>query len=374
MLQDKRKAYTVYYHDRKVGILAETETGFSCFSYDEDWLKNGFSISPFYLPLKSGLFAQSPDRAYFGGLFGVFYDCLPDEWGNRLVDRYLVKQGISPMTFSLFQRLCLLDSASLGALSFEPNEANRFDKKYDLDQLAKKYEIICQDDNLDDPSFLEAYHAGSSTGGSQPKANCWIDGNLWLIKFPNPRKDLPNLGQIEFEYNLAARECGIPLPEFKYFSGKNGGYFGSKRFDRDLEGKPIHMISLASLLEANIAYPTVDYLTFLQVCYHLCPKDLKTAYKMMCFNIFSRNKDDHARNFSFLYNEKEHRYRLAPFYDITYTPFIAEHALGVNWIGNPNKEDLFEVGKKVYLSIEWQKQTQDEIEAIVNARLSKFWK
>jgi serine/threonine-protein kinase HipA len=46
----------VFYHSRLVGTLLTNSKGEIGFSYAEDWLKDGFSISPFSLPLKSGLF------------------------------------------------------------------------------------------------------------------------------------------------------------------------------------------------------------------------------------------------------------------------------------------------------------------------------
>lgn len=37
---------TIKYHDRIVGILAETKDGKGAFQYDKSWLVDGFSISP----------------------------------------------------------------------------------------------------------------------------------------------------------------------------------------------------------------------------------------------------------------------------------------------------------------------------------------
>lgn len=42
----------VEYHGRKVGILAENKSGLGAFEYDKEWLADGFSISPFSLPLE----------------------------------------------------------------------------------------------------------------------------------------------------------------------------------------------------------------------------------------------------------------------------------------------------------------------------------
>ena len=70
---------SVRYHGREVGILSLTPDNKRCaFEYDRQWLVDGFSISPFELPLKPGLFIAKPEP--FAGDFGVFEDSLPDGW------------------------------------------------------------------------------------------------------------------------------------------------------------------------------------------------------------------------------------------------------------------------------------------------------
>lgn len=83
----------VFYGKRLVGTLALTREGKAAFAYDEDWLVDGFSISPFSLPLKKQVFV--PTKPYFRGLFGVFADSLPDAWGNLLLDRLLKQRRCS---------------------------------------------------------------------------------------------------------------------------------------------------------------------------------------------------------------------------------------------------------------------------------------
>jgi serine/threonine-protein kinase HipA len=55
------------------------------FEYDAGFIKLGVELSPFKLPLKTGVI-PSTDRA-FEGLFGVFNDSLPDGWGRLLLER-----------------------------------------------------------------------------------------------------------------------------------------------------------------------------------------------------------------------------------------------------------------------------------------------
>ena len=76
----QRESLEVRMDDRLVGTLALTADHKVAFSYSDVWLEKGFSISPFSLPLKRGVFV--PSKLYFNGLFGVFADSLPDAWGS----------------------------------------------------------------------------------------------------------------------------------------------------------------------------------------------------------------------------------------------------------------------------------------------------
>ena len=74
-------------HDRKI-----------IFEYDTDFLQSGLELSPFKLPLQSGLI-ECRDNL-FEGLFGVFNDSLPDGWGRLLIDRKLMTLGINPASLT----------------------------------------------------------------------------------------------------------------------------------------------------------------------------------------------------------------------------------------------------------------------------------
>lgn len=46
-------ALQVFYDEKLVGTLAMTADHKAAFQYSEEWIENGFPISPFSLPLKS---------------------------------------------------------------------------------------------------------------------------------------------------------------------------------------------------------------------------------------------------------------------------------------------------------------------------------
>ena len=66
MIAQVRKL-TVKYNGRIAGYLAQLEDDSIAFQYDEAWIKNGFSISPFSLPLSNKIYQDGKD--IFGGLY-----------------------------------------------------------------------------------------------------------------------------------------------------------------------------------------------------------------------------------------------------------------------------------------------------------------
>ncbi len=51
----------VFYKDRLVGTLALTREKKAAFEYADEWLEEGFPISPFSLPLKKQVFIPAKD-------------------------------------------------------------------------------------------------------------------------------------------------------------------------------------------------------------------------------------------------------------------------------------------------------------------------
>ena len=68
---NKNNVIQVFYDGKVIGQLAMRGHSTS-FEYDDDWIKTGFPISPFSLPLEKQVF--TPTKPYFNGLFGVFAD------------------------------------------------------------------------------------------------------------------------------------------------------------------------------------------------------------------------------------------------------------------------------------------------------------
>ena len=179
---DKYKYLKVFYNDILVGTLAKTPERVVAFEYDLDWLNNGFSISPFSLPLIKKVFI--PKYEPFDGLFGVFNDSLPDGWGRLLVDRLFLKNKINPAEIDNLNRLAVVQKSGMGALTYKPEHKFQTENDVlDLDILARECSKILESQNSD--NLDELFQLGGSSGGARPKILTSIDSEDWIIKFPS---------------------------------------------------------------------------------------------------------------------------------------------------------------------------------------------
>jgi serine/threonine-protein kinase HipA len=247
---------------RKVGRLASRDRRI-LFEYDPGFLVSGIEVSPFKLPLQPGIII--PDTTIFEGLFGVFNDSLPDGWGRLLLDRTVERHGIHRGQLNPLDRLTYVGSRGMGALSYEPElgEQHADATPLALDKLAEESATVLDGEN--DEVFEELLRLNGSSSGARPKIvaqvsedkNRIIHGNQelqpgyshWMIKFPSSQ-DARDIGAIEFAYSLMAREAGVKMSETHLFQTKVSRYFGTKRFDREVDNR-IHMHSLGGLIHAD---------------------------------------------------------------------------------------------------------------------------
>lgn len=359
---DNYKYLKVFYNDILVGTLAKTPDRVFAFEYDSDWLNNGFSISPFSLPLIKKVFIPKYDP--FGGLFGVFNDSLPDGWGRLLVDRLFLKNKINPVEIDNLNRLAVVQKSGMGALTYKPE--HRFESENnisDYDILARECSKILESQNSE--NLDELFQLGGSSGGARPKILTSINNEDWIIKFPSS-SDPKNIGEKEYQYSLCAKDCGISITETRLFPSKIcSGYFGIKRFDRK-NGKKVHMVSVSGLLETSHRLPNLDYNILMKLTLELTRnyQDVEQLFRLMCFNVFAHNKDDHSKNFSFLYDDTKNEWHLSPAYDLTYSfSFNGEHATTINGEGkNPTLEDILAIAKNIGLKEKFAKDIATDIQ------------
>jgi serine/threonine-protein kinase HipA len=145
-----------------------------------------------------------------------------------------------------------------------------------------------------------------------------------------------------------AKDASVDMPETHLFRTRKRGYFGVKRFDRRGDQR-LHMHSLSGLIHADHRVPALDYNLILRVVLVLTKNivEVEKAYALACFNVLAHNRDDHAKNFSFLMNDS-HAWTFAPAYDLTFSdgPAGEQSTMVMGEGKNPGTEHLKALGKE----------------------------
>ena len=354
------------------------------FEYDRTFIDHGLEISPLRLPLNSGVFSFEYDL--FEGLPGVFNDSLPDGWGRLLFDRFARSQGIVSSEITPLDRLANVGMHGMGALVYEPDHSS--DETYEaicLDTLAAQTQEVlhgaCED------VLQELLTLSGSSAGARPKALVGIDQTNehvihgardlpaeyepWLVKFANSQ-DGSDAGAIEYVYALMAKEAGIQIPDVHLFPAQNGaGYFSVKRFDRDGD-KRYHMHTACGLLHSDFRTPSLDYEDLIALTSVLTRdvREVEKMYRLAVFNVLAHNRDDHAKNFSFLM-DADGQWKLSPAYDLTFSsgPGGEQSTMVMGEGRDPGLDHLTKLGLEANLK-------QTSIEAIIEQTRSALggWK
>ena len=126
------------------------------------------------------------------------------------------------------------------------------------------------------------------------------------------------------------------------------------------------MLTAAALLELDFEQPSLDYHSLMKLTKILTrdnEADVREMFRRMCFNVFAHNRDDHSKNFSFVYDTESETWRLSPAYDLTYsTTYYGEHTTSVDGNGqDPGETELLTVGVQAGMK---KKQCQEIINEI----------
>lgn len=348
-------------NSRQVGHLALTPSRpeVCAFEYTSEWLATGFSISPFELPLTRGV--KLAEYKPFNGNFGVFNDSLPDGWGLLLLHRYLQSKGINSLNLNILEQLCLVGSNGRGALEYRPDRSVMAEPDFStFAQLALEADKILRDDDYSGDRIEELVRRGGSPGGARPKIFVHADGKEWLVKF-RARYDKKNIGREEYRYAQLARHCGIEMPDVKLFDNE---WFGVERFDRK-NGARLHVVSASGLLRADYQLPCMDYMHLFKLTSALTHsmEEMWRLYRLMVFNVIIGNRDDHAKNFAFIYDDGWH---LSPAYDLLPCGHEGDyHTTSVDDNPCPCEADVLRLAEKVGLDKKQARKIWEDISRAV---------
>lgn len=149
------------------------------------------------------------------------------------------------------------------------------------------------------------------------------------------------------------------------------------RKNRQNRKKRIHMLTAAALLELDFEQPSLDYHSLMKLTKILTrdnTEDIENMFRRMCFNVFAHNRDDHSKNFTYLYDEEKDSWRLSPAYDLTYSStYYGEHTTTVDGNGrNPGRKEILTVGITSGMKKEVCVDIMDQIEKCVRDMLGEY--
>ena len=367
--------------DQLVGIVAETPGREIYFEYSPEWLRGGYSLSPFFLPLAAGV--KREESHIFDGLFGVFDDSLPDGWGLLLMDRFFRAKGIAPESLSPLDRLAYIGDQSVGALRYRPampDVGAPAQGEVDLGFVGAQAERIVA--GSPEEALPALYAGGGSFAGSRPKvfvaynpATHQLSSDLvsanpgssqWLVKF-RAREDPSDAGCIEHAYAQMAREAGIRMPPTRLFDTPIGQFFGIERFDRTTSGLRVHTHTFGGMVHSHFRHPNRDYSELLALVLTVTRdmSEVEQAFRRAVFNVFAHNRDDHVKNHAFVRNP-EGSWRLSPAYDLTFSAGVrGQHNMTILGSPAPGVDELMRLSADAGIHRTTAKQVVDDVAASV---------
>ena len=347
------------------------------FEYAPAFIGAGIEPSPITMPVSSRIYAFPQLSSTFKGLPGLFVDSIPDKFGNKLIDSWLIKQGRNPNSFTALERLCYTGNRGMGALEFYPMEGPAASDNDTLDveslrefaasvlnnrksfkanigtagksaatqnaAIAVKNAAPALKTKKQQQTFEQILRVGTSAGGARAKVLIAYDEatgeirsgqvandenfSYWLLKLDDvqnnsdkEKADVQGYGPIEYTYYQMAQAAGIQMSECSLLEKSGHRHFMTKRFDRLAGGKKLHYQSLCALAHYDFnaagAYSYEQAFTIIKQL-DLGYDALEQLFRRAVFNICARNQDDHAKNIGFLMN-KRGEWSLAPAFDMTY--------------------------------------------------------
>ncbi|NVJ61097.1 MAG: type II toxin-antitoxin system HipA family toxin [Gammaproteobacteria bacterium] len=385
----RHTAAEVFFQDQFVGAVAyspgdaySSGEKIATFEYDAVWRDSGIELSPITMPLseKKYQFPSLPE-ATFKGLPGMLADCLPDDFGNAVINAWLARENRPSNSFSAIERLLYTGQRGMGALEFKPTLGTRIrtPKSIHLDALIEMAQQVLDNRQTikgdlqsdKDEALKEILLVGTSAGGARPKAVVAIDkqqtkilsGQVtvpegfthYLLKFDGVVTrnqgqetfgDPAGFGRMEYAYYLMAKDAGINMmPSFILEDG-NLAHFVTERFDR-IGNQKRHIQSLCGFVHADYKQPGLySYEELFQLMRRLKLRrsDALQMFRRMAFNVIARNHDDHTKNFAFILNptqqsknliEQQLTWNLAPAFDVAFSykpgsPWVNSHQMTIN--------------------------------------------
>jgi serine/threonine-protein kinase HipA len=273
---------------------------------------------------------------------GLIGDAIPGAYGSKYLNRFFKDEfGRSP---SVVETLAFIGSHGLGAIEFKPSsEEGEIDSELILtiNELKMQSRRIYEGEHNIDIAKLIAV-SNSAIGGARAKAAVGFNPankkvyigqkhaslpagyKKCIVKFNSKeREEVTSYNEEikgEYLYYKMAKALGLTINDCWLIEEDGVFHFATERFDIDKHGNRLHMHSFAGLIGSDASSFSTSYDALFRVANRLCVCDQDKAqmFKSMAFNLVFGNRDDHARNFSFLMTEKG-EWSFSPAYDLTFS-------------------------------------------------------
>ncbi|MCP4722818.1 MAG: type II toxin-antitoxin system HipA family toxin [Desulfobacteraceae bacterium] len=396
-------AYVKLFGDIIGVVVWDDNNNLGRFNYHSEFYLKFIEPSPLMMPVDEGKKDYSFPRLplTFYGLPGLLSDSLPDKFGNELINAWLSRRRINIRDFNPVKKLLYIGKRGMGALEYTPFLNGEIDKSIPI-ELAEMVAISNRVINDFSPGHINAndlrsetlndiLKIGSSAGGSRPKIIIGFNSNTgemysgqtqlpegfdhWILKIEsknNSQKKDRSHNRMEFVYYKMALDCRIEMNECRLLETTNGDHLMSRRFDRIGATQKVHAQTLAAI--AHYDYSLAGFYSYEQAFdvmqkLALSPEDIEQLYRVMVFNVVTRNCDDHTKNITFLMNEKG-EWKLSPAYDLTYaydpsSRWTSGHQMTIN--GKRERITRYDlVGVGIQQNIDISEQIIDEIIAVIS--------
>jgi serine/threonine-protein kinase HipA len=346
------------------------------FQYDKKFLSGNHDLSPLKMPLHQGnrIYSfpelrkqKNQETDTFKGLPGLLADCLPDKYGNQLINIWLAQEGRPANSMNPVEQLCFMGSRGMGALEFVPaqltskHQAFKIEIKNLVDvaqrMLSNRENFETNIHKDEQKAINEILTIGTSAGGARPKAV--IAFNLktgevrsgqtklpsgfehWLIKLDGVSDAQfgasHGFGRVEYAYYLMTKDCGIDMMECRLLEENDRAHFMTKRFDREGDNTKHHIQTWCGI--QHFDYNHLQGYSYEQLfqtmrMLRLTYPEAEQMFRRMVFNVMATNYDDHTKNFSFRLKQ-EGTWELSPAYDVCYSydpnnVWVSQHTLSIN--------------------------------------------
>ena len=134
----------VFLWGTRIGIIhQDDDKPYISFEYDNEFINSGIEVAPIKMKLSSQVY-DFPDLVgdAFHGAPGLIADSLPDKFGNKVIERWLLEQGRSINDFNTIKvQLIALHLIELSDKKHSSTDTNTYWRltKYGKRQMMKLY-------------------------------------------------------------------------------------------------------------------------------------------------------------------------------------------------------------------------------------------